>query len=232
MSNLTQRNIEILKIIVEEFLQTWEVIGSKALLKKYDLWVSSATVRNDMALLESLELIYQPYNSAGRLPTSKWLRAFINFLMKSTPEHFLSESGVKVNKQDTKTLEDFIYQIISELAKKTQEISFFIVPDDAILQYSGVAHFLEKNYKMLGESIFGIIKMLEDKNAFSTFISHLPLNHGVNVFLWEENITPFLHDYSLIVRPISINGKIGYIWVIWSLKMNYSFNISAVKWII
>jgi transcriptional regulator of heat shock response len=74
--------------------------------------------------------------------------------------------------------------------------------------------------------------MLEDKNAFSTFISHLPLNHGVNVFLWEENITPFLHDYSLIVRPISINGKIGYIWVIWSLKMNYSFNISAVKWII
>ena len=71
MSNLTNRNIEILKIIVEEFLQTGEVLGSKSLLKKYDLGVSSATVRNDMATLETLELIYQPYNSAGRLPTAK-----------------------------------------------------------------------------------------------------------------------------------------------------------------
>ena len=71
MASLTQRNIEILKIIIEEHIKTGEVLGSKMLLKKYDLGVSSATVRNDMALLEKLELIYQPYNSAGRLPTSK-----------------------------------------------------------------------------------------------------------------------------------------------------------------
>ena len=71
MASLTQRNIEILKIIIEEYIKTGEVLGSKMLLKKYDLGVSSATVRNDMALLEKLELIYQPYNSAGRLPTSK-----------------------------------------------------------------------------------------------------------------------------------------------------------------
>ena len=81
---LTQRNIDILKIIVEEYLSTGEVLGSKLLLKKYDLWVSSATVRNDMAKLEQLELVYQPYNSAGRLPTSKWLRAFVNYLMNDT----------------------------------------------------------------------------------------------------------------------------------------------------
>jgi heat-inducible transcriptional repressor len=61
---LTPRNIEILKIIVEEYLETGGVLGSKLLLQKYDLGVSSATVRNDMAKLEELELIYQPYNSA------------------------------------------------------------------------------------------------------------------------------------------------------------------------
>ena len=62
--NLTERNIEILKIIVEEYLQTGEVLGSKLLLRKYNLGVSPATVRNDMAKLENLELVYQPYNSA------------------------------------------------------------------------------------------------------------------------------------------------------------------------
>lgn len=46
-------------------------MGSKNLLKKYDLQVSSATVRNDMAALEDMGLIFQPYNSAGRLPTNR-----------------------------------------------------------------------------------------------------------------------------------------------------------------
>lgn len=232
MSNLTSRNIEILKIIVEEFLETWEVLWSKSLLKKYDLWVSSATVRNDMALLESLELIYQPYNSAWRLPTSKWLRAFINYLMKETPNHFLEWSNIKVKNNDIKTLEDFIYNIVFELAKKTSEISFLIIEDDSINQYSWVSDFLKNNYKFLWDSIYSIIKMLEDKKNFIRFISNLPLNHWVNVFIWEENITPFLKDYTIIVRPVKIDWKNWYIWLIWWLKMNYSFNISAIKWII
>lgn len=232
MSNLTGRNIEILKIIVEEFLQTWDVLGSKALLKKYDLWVSSATVRNDMAILESLELIYQPYNSAGRLPTAKWLRAFISYLMKEMPNHFLEAKDVKMKSNDVKTLEDFIYNITNELAKKTGEISFFISESNGILEYSWISHFLENNYKMLGNSIFSIIKMLEDKNNFIRFISSLPLNEWVNIFIWEENIIQFLRDYTIILKPVIIDGNVWYIGLIWGLKMNYSFNISAVRWMI
>ncbi|MGE4444281.1 MAG: hypothetical protein AB7E37_04785 [Candidatus Altimarinota bacterium] len=232
MSNLTGRNIEILKIIVEEFLQTGEVLGSKALLKKYDLGVSSATVRNDMAMLEGLELIYQPYNSAGRLPTAKGLRAFISYLMKEMPNHFLEAKDVKMKSNDVKTLEDFIYNITSELAKKTGEISFFISEKNGILEYSGISHFLENNYKMLGNSIFSIIKMLEDKNNFIRFISSLPLQEGVNIFIGEENIIQFLRDYTIILKPVIIDGNVGYIGLIGGLKMNYSFNISAVRGII
>ncbi len=232
MSNLTGRNIQILKIIVEEFLQTWEVLGSKALLKKYDLWVSSATVRNDMATLESLELIYQPYNSAGRLPTAKGLRAFISYLMKEMPNHFLEAKDVKMKSPDVKTLEDFIYNITSELARKTGEISFFISENNGILEYSWMAHFLENNYKMLGESIFSIIKMLEDKNSFIRFISSLPLQEWVNIFIWEENIIQFLRDYTIVLKPVIIDGNVWYIGLIGGLKMNYSFNISAIRGII
>lgn len=232
MSNLTGRNIEILKIIVEEFLQTWEVLGSKALLKKYDLWVSSATVRNDMATLESLELIYQPYNSAGRLPTAKGLRAFISYLMKEMPNHFLEAKDVKMKSGDVKTLEDFIYNINSELAKKTGEISFFISENNGILEYSWVSHFLENNYKMLWESIFSIIKMLEDKHNFIRFISSLPLKQWVNIFIGEENIIQFLKDYTILLKPVVIDGNVWYIGLIGGLKMNYNFNISAIRGII
>ena len=104
MSMLTDRNVAILKIIVDEYIATGDVLGSKLLLKKYDLWVSPATVRNDMAQLEKLELIFQPYNSAGRLPTSKGLRAFVNYLMDQTPNHLLKEKNVDLGYNDIKNL--------------------------------------------------------------------------------------------------------------------------------
>jgi len=229
---LTTRNIEILRIIVEEYIQTGEVLGSKLLLKKYDLGVSSATVRNDMALLEKLELVYQPYNSAGRLPTAKWLRAFVSYLMQQTPDHFLEEKNDMKIWDDTRKLSDFVHTISLELSKNTREIAFFIVPEKHICEHSGVATFLKKNHKRIGDDIYNIIKMLEDKTNFSEFITNFPVHEGVNIFIGEENILPYLKDYTIILKPIQIEWKVGYIGIIGSLKMNYSFNISAVRGII
>lgn len=228
---LTNRNIEILKIIVLEYLETWWVLWSKLLLQKYDLWVSSATVRNDMAKLEELELVYQPYNSAGRLPTSKWLRAFVNYLMEQTPEHLLQVKNDSKS-WNIKNIWDFSSDISSNLSKNTSEIAFFIAPEKNIMNFSWAWNFLEKNHKRLWDSIFSIIKMLEEKDNFIKFISNFPINPWINVFIWEENILPFLKDYTIIVKKLVIDWNISYLWLIWSLKMNYSFNISAVNWII
>ena len=232
MSQLTQRNIDILKIIVEEYLETWEVLGSKLLLQKYDLWVSPATVRWDMAKLELSELVYQPYNSAWRLPTSKWLRAFVNYLMETSPDYFLQQSNITIWEEKIEKLSDFTHKITSSLAKNTGEIAFFIIPDKHIVEYSWTWVFLEKNHKRLWNSIFSIIKMLEDKFHFRDFITSFPINNWINLFIGEENILPFLKDYTIILKQVNIDWNIWYIWIIWSLKMNYSFNISAVRWII
>lgn len=229
---LTWRNIEILKIIVEEYLETWDVIWSKLLLKKYDLWVSPATVRSDMAKLEALDLVFQPYASAGRLPTSKWLRAFVNYLMEQTPSYFLQEKNIDTHNGWINKLTDFVFKITSTLSKNTGEIAFFSIPENSIMQHCWISQFLKKNQKRLWEDIYNIIDMLEDKFNFMKFISDFPINPWVNVFIWEENILPYLKDYSIIIKPINIDSEIWYIWIIWSLQMNYSFNISAINWII
>ena len=127
MASLTQRNIDILKIIIEEYIKTWEVLWSKLLLKKYDLWVSSATVRWDMSRLETLELIYQPYNSAGRLPTAKWLRAFVSYLMQDTPEYFLEAKNNHIPLTNLREFSEFIHWVVYNLAKNTKEIAFFVL---------------------------------------------------------------------------------------------------------
>lgn len=228
-ATLTDRNVAILKIIVDEYIATGEVLWSKLLLKKYKLGVSPATVRNDMVQLEKLELIFQPYNSAGRLPTSKWLRAFVNYLMSDTPSHLLHEKNIDLGYHNIKQFSDFSYKITYELAKTTGEIAFFVVPDQHVSQHAGITQFLKTNRERLWESIYSIIDILEDKFNFIKFIESLWLNNGVNVCIGEENILPFLHDYTLIIKPVHIDGDIAYIWLLGSLKMNYSFNISAVN---
>lgn len=232
MANLTERNIEILKIIIEEYIKTGDILWSKLLLKKYNLWVSSATVRNDMAALETLELVYQPYNSAGRLPTAKWLRAFVNYMMQQTPEYFLEERNSGFKAESIREFSDFVHNIVYNLAKNTKEIAFFVHPDKHVCEYSGVSTFLERNHKRLWDDTFMLLKMLEDKPNFSEFISGFPIKSGVNIFIWEENILPYLKDYTIILKPLEIDDAIWYIGIIWGLKMNYSFNISAVKGII
>ena len=231
MSQLTERNIEILKIIIEEYIKTWNVLWSKLLLKKYNLGVSSATVRNDMAILERLELIYQPYNSAGRLPTTKWLRAFVNYMMQQAPEYFLEERNIHQT-TTIKELADFIYTIAQKLADNTWEIAFFVIPEKHICEYNGVSHFLEKNAKRLDDDGMNLLRMLENKPSFTKFISSFPLRDGVNILIWEENILPYLKDYTIILKALEIDGSLWYLGIIWSLQMDYSFNISAVKGII
>lgn len=229
---LNNRNIDVLKIIVEEYINTWEVIWSKLLLKKYNLWVSSATIRNDMSKLEELELVYQPYNSAWRLPTYRWIRAFINYLMSDTPNYFLEEKNITLNNQNLKEISDYTHKISHTLALKTWEIWFFCIPEKNIIQYSWLTNFMKKNFKKMWEDMYMLIDMLEDKFNFSKFIKEFPLHPWVNVFIWEENILNYLKDFSIIIKPIKIDENIWYIWIIWSMQMNYSFNISAVKWII
>lgn len=232
MATLTPRNIDILKIIIEEYIKTWEVLWSKLLLKKYNLGVSSATVRGDMARLEILELIYQPYNSAGRLPTAKWLRAYVSYLMQETPEYFLEAKNTQIPVNNLREFSEFIHSVVYNLAKNTKEIAFFVLPEKKVCEFSWVAQFLERTHKRLGDDIFHLLRMLEDKPNFSNFIESFSTRGGVNIYIGEENILPYLKDYTIILKPIEIDGNTGYIGIIWGLKMNYSFNISAVKGII
>ena len=68
---LTQRMVDILRAIVDEFVSTAEPVGSKTLVDKYDLPYSSATIRNDMAALESMGYLEKPHTSAGRIPSTR-----------------------------------------------------------------------------------------------------------------------------------------------------------------
>src|SRR5215216_4274149 len=75
-----ERRLAVLRAIVEDYVATEEPVGSKALVERHRLGVSSATIRNDMATLEDEGYIVQPHTSAGRIPTDKGYRLFVDRL--------------------------------------------------------------------------------------------------------------------------------------------------------
>lgn len=89
---MNPRTLEILQAIVDEYVSTAEPIGSKSLLNKYDFGVSSATIRNEMAQLENDGFISHPYTSAGRIPSQKGYRFYVdNLFKKISQEHYIVE---------------------------------------------------------------------------------------------------------------------------------------------
>lgn len=82
---LDERKLSVLRAIVQDYVGTEEPVGSKALVERHNLGVSPATVRNDMATLEEDGYIQQPHTSAGRIPTDKGYRLFVDRLAEVKP---------------------------------------------------------------------------------------------------------------------------------------------------
>ncbi|MEN2996694.1 MAG: hypothetical protein ABC360_06830 [Acetomicrobium sp.] len=79
---LTERQLEILYSVVHEYIRTGEPVGSRTISKKYLTNRSAATIRNEMADLEEAGFLHQPYTSAGRVPTSKAYRVYVDMILQ------------------------------------------------------------------------------------------------------------------------------------------------------
>jgi len=143
--DISSRKREILKAIVEDYIETAEPVGSKSLVERRELGLSSATVRNEMADLESMGLLEQPHTSSGRIPSMKGYRMYVNELMENknlTPQemepinHLL---GLRIAELDT--LLTRASKLLSELTNYT---SIAITPATARVRFARFELFLSE----------------------------------------------------------------------------------------
>lgn len=120
---LNERKLKILKAIVKDYIETAEAVGSRTISKKHDLGVSAATIRNEMADLEELGYLVQPHTSAGRVPTEKGYKLYVDSLMSqcelSDEEKCLIEQCVKDNVDHIKDLIHETSKLLSQLTNYT-----------------------------------------------------------------------------------------------------------------
>ncbi len=229
MRKIDQRKVNILKLIVEEYIKTGEITGSKSLLSKHDLQVSSATIRNDMMSLEKMGLLFQPYNSAWRLPTTRGLRVFVDYLMETMPGIFLEAEESYKQKVENNRIDDILYALVSRLTKITGEITFASIPSLGASYYVGLSNYIDRNKWMIGDEMYQVIKFLENKHQFLDILAGLDINSKINLFIGEENLIPELETSTMIVKKINVNDYDGYLGILGSTKMDYAFNITALR---
>jgi transcriptional regulator of heat shock response len=229
MKKIQERQIQILKHIIEEYIKTGEITGSKSLLSKHDLQVSSATVRNDMASLEKMGLLFQPYNSAGRLPTTRGLRVFVDYLIEAMPWVFLEAEELHRKQRENNRIDDTLYELVARLTKSTWEITFACIPSIGTSYYLGLSNYLERHRWLLGEEMYQVIKCLENKHEFISLLEDLDISSRVSAFIGEENIIPELESSTMIVKKIEVNGYGGYLGILGSTMMDYAYNITALR---
>ena len=161
---LSERKKQILRAVVENYIQTAEPVGSKAIVASAGLKVSSATIRNEMAELENLGLLEQPHTSAGRVPSPKGYRLYVNELME---EHRLSmQEAQKINEALNLKIRE-MDQVMTEAGKIISQLTKY--PTFALTKGTRKAVITRYDLLMVEEKAFIAVLMTDAqivKNKF------------------------------------------------------------------
>jgi heat-inducible transcriptional repressor len=128
MASADDRRFEVLRAIVADFVATKEPIGSKSLVERHNLGVSSATVRNDMAVLEAEGYITQPHTSSGRVPTEKGYREFVDRLDDVKPLSAAERRAIQSFLESGVDLDDVLRRAVRLLAQLTRQVAIVQYP--------------------------------------------------------------------------------------------------------
>lgn len=125
---MESRQLEILRAIVDEYVATEEPVGSRAIAERHGLGISSATIRNEMSVLEDAGLITQPHTSAGRIPTDKGYRLFVDKLAKVKPLSSPERRAIETFLAGANDLDDVVMRTVRLLAQVTKQVAVVQYP--------------------------------------------------------------------------------------------------------
>jgi heat-inducible transcriptional repressor len=138
---LSERRLEVLRAIVQDYVGTEEPVGSKALTERHNLGVSPATVRNDMAALEDEGYIHQPHTSAGRVPTDRGYRLFVDKLAGVKPLSTAERRAIQSFLDSAVDLDDVVTRTVRLLAQLTRQV--------AVVQYPSLTRSTVRHVELL-----------------------------------------------------------------------------------
>ncbi len=227
-----ERRKKVLQEIINRFIQTGEPVGSKTLIVSYKFSVSPATIRNDMMELEKEGLIFQPHISAGRVPTDKGYRLFVDEMADFELARKEALKALKSINQEyqLEKLRQHLFDAVQILARTTNLASFATTPDNPHTFILGMSNVLRQP-EFAGNAIHAseVFEVLEKGNNFLNTLNSLEIDEDIKTFIGEESIIPQIQSCSIIVTKYEKDGLTGFIGILGPKRMNYPFNIVLLE---
>jgi len=231
MEALTARQTQVLKVLIDEYIETAEPVGSMALEKKYNLGVSPATIRNEMVSLTALGFLKQPHTSAGRVPTPKAMKFYINQLMEERKMGVAEEVKAKEQVWDVRRDFDRLMDSATKaLSRATQSLSVAATDDGQVWSYgySRVFGCPELADRRVCQSLFSVLE--QEKRLMELFFSRLSGASSIEVMFGEETGWDFFEPIGIVAARFQAGEREGAIGVIGPYGLNYAQIIPTVRY--
>lgn len=226
-----RREGEVLAIIVRHYVETAEPVGSRYVAKSLSL--SSATIRNVMADLEESGFITHPHTSAGRIPTDKGYRYYIDSLMRLrtiTPETVRSVNNEY--HQAMQSLEDILERTTHLVSSITSYVGINLFSEYHKLYMDGASHIIEQPEFRDLKKLHALLKFLEEKRDVLDLLSGEFEDGRLRIHIGKENKLNCLNECSIVTRGYKKRGKVsGRVGVIGPKRMVYEKVIPAVEFL-
>lgn len=230
MINLTPRQTQILKALIEEYIETAEPVGSQTLEKKYSLGISPATLRNEMVKLTEAGYLKQPHTSAGRAPTPVALKYYIKELMKPKELSVADEVAVKEKIWDYRTKFDrLMKEATKTLAEKTKTLGL-TTTDEGDIYYAGTANILDMPEFYDIDLTRTVLSMLDSFDYWhNLFERAIESDDPIHILLGEE-LGELLSPCGFVYTHYNVGPRHGAIGVIGPARLDYPYIIPVVRY--
>jgi len=235
---ITKRQEQILSTIIREYIESATPVASSILAKKYDFCVSPATIRAEMAYLEKEGLLYQRHTSAGRIPTDKGYRYFIDKLMEA---YALSRKDQNLIQRELLELKTKYNRLVKNtariLASLSDNLGLSSVLDLELFHEAGINKLIaepeftdSKDFAQMTETLDWFDENIE--RLFESLTTQVP-----QIYIGQEN--PLIKNlptknpnYSMVIAGFQFpSGEKGLVAIIGPKRMRYARNVSLVRYV-
>ncbi len=231
MQPLSNRQTQLLKALIDEYLTTAEPVGSLVLEKKYNLGVSPATLRNEMSMLTSMGYLKQPHTSAGRVPTPVAMKFYISQLMDEKAMSLTEEVRAKENVRVAQSNEDRLMNEIAHLLAENTGALAVTTIDGGPTWSHGFSHVFENPEFMNHQVCQSVFSMIEEVNGLhELFFQKLTGLTPIEVLFGEELGYAFFEPVGIVASRFQSNNREYALGVIGPFRLNYARVIPTVRY--
>ncbi|OHA69013.1 MAG: hypothetical protein A3B24_02050 [Candidatus Wildermuthbacteria bacterium RIFCSPLOWO2_01_FULL_48_16] len=217
----TQRQKDILETVVEEYIRMAQPISSQLLEERYDFGVSPATIRNELVTLSEQGFLMQPHTAAGRVPTDRGYRFFVNELLEEQ-----TQKEEQVFEELGNALEQAGY-IAKHIANLASALSAVYLERHKMLFKEGWEELLAEPEFENRDTLKNFAKLVEE---FEEKAGELPQRTGIQIFIGREAPFSKCEEFSIMIADFVLpEGEKGRVAILGPKRMAYEKNIRLLE---